>query len=231
MTIVGSKIIGTPTLGLRGLRLWLTFNEGSGSTAYDYSFYNNHCTLNGPIWTNGKFGKCIYLDGIDDYGDCGKSHSLDFTDAITIAVWFYSEDFSTERPLISRWEYWASKGYGITLFSDKYEVRLFNGVDRSNTLIYYEAPPVNTWTFIAATYQKDGDMKLYINGELKASQAGTGSIANPDLPLCIGKAADGDWLWWKGMIDEVKLYARVLSDYEIQLLYYNRIGAVPSKTI
>jgi flagellin-like protein len=38
------------------LRLFLPFDEGSGTRGYDYSLYGNNATLYGPRWISGKFG-------------------------------------------------------------------------------------------------------------------------------------------------------------------------------
>jgi hypothetical protein len=58
--------------------MWLTFDEGSGNIAYDYSGNKNNGVLldanatnndgnTPPQWTNGRFGKALSFDGVDDY--------------------------------------------------------------------------------------------------------------------------------------------------------------------
>ncbi|MDI6806682.1 MAG: hypothetical protein QMD14_02595, partial [Candidatus Aenigmarchaeota archaeon] len=56
--------------------------------------------------------------------------------------------------------------------------------------------------------------KLYANGELKTSQALTGTISTNNLPLIIGDL-------FNGPIDEVRIYNRALSAEEISDLYNN----------
>src|SRR5262249_27000799 len=72
----------------------------------------------------------------------------------------------------------------------------------------------NTWTFLAATY--DGaTMRLYVNGNLVSSNAGTGSILTSNNPLQIG----GDNLYrhyFHGLIDNVRIYDTALSQSQIQ---------------
>jgi len=43
------------------------FDEGSGTIAYDSSGNNNHGTIYGATWVDGKFGKALQFDGVDDY--------------------------------------------------------------------------------------------------------------------------------------------------------------------
>ncbi|RLI91232.1 MAG: hypothetical protein DRO95_04750, partial [Candidatus Altiarchaeales archaeon] len=76
------------------LVLALNFNNnsaiGENSThAVDISKYGNDGTIYGATWTDGKFGKALSFDGVDDYVDCGNDSSLDITDAITIEAWIY----------------------------------------------------------------------------------------------------------------------------------------------
>ena len=50
-----------------GLVAHWKFDEGSGTTASDSSGSGNAGTLtNGPLWTDGRIGKGLYFDGIDD---------------------------------------------------------------------------------------------------------------------------------------------------------------------
>jgi len=227
----GSKVIGTQTLGLRGLVLWLKFNEGSGNIAYDSSFYNNHGTIYGAVWTDGKYGKALYFDGVDDKVEVKNSPNLHCTEAITIAVWVYFYDVCTDQKILSHHPFsgWL---LGVGDVDGKADVELWT--EAGEHLRPRGDVSVNAWNFIVVTYDasKTTDAaKIYVNGELKGTEDGTGSpLKTPNENLYVGVAGWGsNYLW--GIVDEVKIYNRVLSDYEIKLLYYNRIGAVPSKTI
>jgi len=77
----------------------------------------------------------------------------------------------------------------------------------------------------------DGRVHLYVDGEEVASSDYFGKvISGRDFQLKIGVLDTGN-CFFNGIIDEVRIYNRALSENEIKMLYYNRIGAVPSKII
>ena len=58
-------------------------------------------------------------------------------------------------------------------------------------------------------------LRLYVNGNVVASRAATGSIQTNDKPLWIGGSEQfGEF--FQGRIDEVRVYNRALSQSEIQ---------------
>jgi hypothetical protein len=73
--------------------------------------------------------------------------------------------------------------------------------------------PLNAWTHLATTY--DGaNVRLYVNGTLAATRAATGGITVSTGTLQIG--GNSVWSeWFKGSIDEVRVYSRALSATEI----------------
>src|SRR5262249_34350702 len=85
---------------------------------------------------------------------------------------------------------------------------------RSPAALRPAAPGGHTRTHLAATY--DGaTMQLYVNGVLASSKARAGSLLTSGKQLQIG----GDGLYgqyFKGTIDEVRVYNRALSQAEIQ---------------
>jgi hypothetical protein len=121
----------------------------------------------------------------------------------------------------------------------EYEVSLVNGqigwaISNSNPAwnwVYTGyAPPVNTWTHIAVTY--DGStIKTYANGVLVHSQPGSGNIGDSDTPendFRIGSRQCSVCVeYFSGGIDEVRVYSRALSAAEIQALIPPPSGAVP----
>ncbi len=88
------------------------------------------------------------------------------------------------------------------------------------------ALPLNTWSHLAATY--DGNtLRLYVNGTLVGSGPQSGTIAVSAGVLRIG----GNAVWgeyFSGLIDEVRIYSRVLAASEIQADMNTPIG--PSDT-
>ena len=79
------------------------------------------------------------------------------------------------------------------------------------------AIPLNTWTHLATTY--DGaNLRYYVNGVLVGTTAGTGTINAANGALRIGgnnSAPLGQGEWFKGLIDEVRIYNRALTAAEI----------------
>ena len=100
--------------------------------------------------------------------------------------------------------------------------------------------PLNVWTHVAASYV-DGATKFYINGALvKTYTDVTGPLktAPQAVPLCIGQQlpktiynstptggqATGYFdyygpAYFKGQLDEIRLYNRALTDAEVQSIY------------
>ena len=76
------------------------------------------------------------------------------------------------------------------------------------------AVPLNAWTHLALTY--DGaNIRIFINGVQAGSVAQTGGITTSAGALRIG----GNSVWgeyFKGLLDEVRIYNRALSTAEIQ---------------
>ena len=76
---------------------------------------------------------------------------------------------------------------------------------------------INKWYHVACTYDESGSgsMKVYINGNLDSSRTGTGigAVSYHDS-LFIGKSEYGPF---KGMIDDIRIWDRALSQSEIKM--------------
>src|SRR5439155_22493632 len=84
----------------------------------------------------------------------------------------------------------------------------------NQTTVAPSALAVNTWTHLAATF--DGAaVRLYVNGELVASQAQTAPLVVASGTLQIG-ASSPPGQGFAGRIDEVRIYNRALSQAGIQ---------------
>jgi hypothetical protein len=77
------------------------------------------------------------------------------------------------------------------------------------------------WSHLVLTY--DGsNVKLYINGTLASSGAKTGKLGYTDSSLRIGLGIPGNSLqYFKGWIDDVRIYNRAITPAEVSTLYSN----------
>jgi len=242
---VGSKIIGTPTPGLRGLVLWLKFNEGSGSTVYDSSFYNYRGTIyGGATWVDGRFGKALSFDGSDDYVYCENCKVLSIRYEYTVMALInpinasHIGDFGNER---SDWREsciidrdWF-RPLSLRIYDSAGHLSMaYERTDDSREDVYSSLTITEgVWQLVGYSLSlHTKTVKFFVNDVFEEKSISYGDeypLKNAGT-LQIGRLPNATW-YYRGLIDEVRLYERVLSNEEICMLYYNRIGAVSSKTI
>src|SRR5439155_26687862 len=84
--------------------------------------------------------------------------------------------------------------------------------------------PLNTWSHLTSTY--DGsNLKFYVNGSPSQSVPFSGTIDLSTGTLQIGASYFGEY--FKGFIDEVRIYNRALTDAEIQTIYQQAAVTLP----
>jgi len=202
-----------------GLVSYWSFDEGAGTTAYDASGKGNNGTLvNGPKWTNGKFGQALSFDGVDDYVEVPNSPSLNPTVAITIMAWIKPFALASAQGIVDKGD--GTTGYRF-IVSDTNPNRLklisrylfANGIESSDVLVN------NTWQHIAGVISGTSAY-IYYNGILVGSGT-VPSLQTTSINLIIGKKAyvGSVVIPFKGLIDEVRIYNRALSEEEIRYLY------------
>jgi hypothetical protein len=81
----------------------------------------------------------------------------------------------------------------------------------------YHGITLNTWSFIVATYS-GGTVTIYQNGSKAIS--GSLTVGTPNGAFTIGdNSTKGSSNVFNGSIDDVRLYASVLSPAEVMALY------------
>jgi hypothetical protein len=190
------------------------FEEASGTTATDTSGKGNNGTLQGAARTaNGRFGRALSFDGVNDWVTVADAASLDST-RVTVEAWVYPTTLSGWRTTVLK-ERAGGLVYGLYAHDNAPNPAMtiaMSGVDQSAS--GSASLPLNTWTHLAATY--DGTtIRLFVNGVQAGTRAVSGSLAASTGPLRIG----GNAVWgeyFSGRIDEVRIYNRALSAAEIQ---------------
>jgi hypothetical protein len=199
---------------------WYRF-DGDAS---DSSGNDLHGTeMGNPTYEAGVFGQAISLDGDGDYVDCGLAPEFDITDFITFTYWIKVVEFDKEwNTVLSRGDdSWRSSRASLNNFMEA----AVGGTTGNYT---YGVTPVDDgqWHHVGWVY--DGTMNyLYVDGEVDATEASTGQITVSSYPLYIGDNSQATGRFWTGLIDDVQIYNRALSQEEVQRVMQASAGAFP----
>lgn len=193
------------------------FEEASGTTVVDASGNGNHGIITEALRTVGKYGNALSFDGINDRVTVNDSAFLDLTTSMTLEAWVYPTAISGNRTVLVKEN--AAGGSVYYLYanvSDDAPNKPIGGGVFAGAYQFASGGATltaNTWTHVAVTY--DGiTERLYVNGSQVASKAQTGSIDGSSGVLRIG--GNNTWgEYFKGRIDEIRIYNRALSAMEI----------------
>jgi hypothetical protein len=206
------------TTGLVG---YWSFEDGSGTKAEDFSptGTNTGTLTNGPTWTTGKFGSAVNFDGTDDYIDIPVSTNLDANffrnPNWTISMWVkptLSGD-ATQELFMGVWHkprILLSSPGGTLTFSGYVSTVYTPFIVKAS---YFSA---NTWTHLTLVSNGTSYL-LYKNGIQSASAAYTQIDATATL-FRLGADGSGNGRF-SGVMDDVRIYNRALSQAEITALY------------
>lgn len=205
--------------GENGLVGYWEFNQGKGNIARDSSGKGNDGTIEGATWVEGKIGKALEFDGIDDYVDCGNNMSLDITGAITIEAWVKFTDVSQEyQHILEKGPY--GKG-GFRIFWNykgtphKFYFATSDGTEHGG----YTSRKIlqnNVWYHIACV-DTLSEVYFYLNAQRETLYSGTHTITETPYNLYIGKRSNRNF--FNGTIDDVRIYSRALTESEIKNHY------------
>jgi len=192
------------------------FDDGSGTTAHDTHHIVYETNKDGT-----KFINALSFDGENDYVEVPDSNSLDAQDYLTIVAWVYPRGVPTGASGDDRWiiveklgAYYMTYDYNQKLAVYWYDTSS-EGYHVSNATI-----PTNTWTFVASVW--DGSyVHLYINGELDRSVATSTPGRVNNNPLHIGYESSSLPRSFNGIMDEIYIFNKSLTQEEIWDLYNN----------
>ena len=219
-----------------GLVAWYNFNNAN---LKDSSGNNNHITFNNAIPTTDRFGKAnnAYLfDGSSNYMKAANSTSLNPPTSISLMAivkinGYYAGGCTANQIFGKGWNDYINGFYALRFWSkalcsgpvDTTKEFFADGygdyTDRTgaddNTSSYIQS---NKWYNVIFTADS-GLSKIYVNGVLKNTYHGH-AVFNPnDQELFIGKHGDPIYpYWFKGVIDELRIYNRALCQGEVNQL-------------
>ena len=174
-------------------------------------------------------GRAILFDGVDDYIDLGNIYD-DVALPLTISAWVYVEPHSnvTQYPIFTSQDNTNTyNGFtfvtstmphiGFTIGDGRGEN---SGVFRRSRAGYYES--MGEWVYLTAVARSGNDMHTYLNGfDVSAEYQGSSSYPmNSFSPMEVAKIGyflgNSISYWFKGVIDEVRIWNRALSIEDIR---------------
>jgi len=202
----------------RGLVLYMPMVSPHGNILQDFSGYGNHGTIHGATWTDGKFGKALSFDGVDDYVDCGNDDSFN-SDSSTVELWFRPGP-ETYTMLMPRGN-WSQpdtwKGFHLAYhFNRRVNFVVGDGYEHSHDISSDTIVPEGVWCHVALVMTPEGS-RLYINGKFEKETTAPYAPYTA-YPLRIAFPTNSRD-YFDGLISEVRIYNRALSEEEIKAHY------------
>lgn len=216
-TLVGHAVAQTCVQPPDGLVSWWP-GEGNANDIIDG---NNGTLQQDATFAAGRVGQAFSFDGLNDYVEVPDSANLNITGAITLDAWIKTSgtnDFSGIVGKILPVE--PRTGYLLNVDSNsKFRCDIIRARPPQGTVVSITSVEDSNWHHVACTY--DGaTVKVYVDGNFEASVSYTDGIGVNNEPLRIGRdpglAPNRDF---NGLIDEVEVYNRALTDAEIQAIF------------
>ncbi len=206
-----------------GLVSWWTgdgytddIEDGNDAIYWWCSYLKNGATYeNGATYATGKVGEAFFFDGIDDHMSApGKG--IDGLQEFTIDAWVYLNSMPENQ--VQR----------LVTCGKKFMLQCSHDSDSPNQLEFFvkiddvlqhifvpDTLEIGVWYLVAGTY--DGSyMRLYVDGEEVGNFSVSGTAVAPGNG--VGFSSPSDPL--DGLLDEIEIYNRALSEEEIYSIYY-----------
>ncbi len=216
-----------------GLTAYWNFDEGQGTTAYDQSGSGHNATIYGAVYTDDAVsGNALSFDGVNDYVNTFLDVSWSNQLSSTISLWINPQSSTQYQGILGKGE---AGGYGamnwewaITQFEDKSFGFTYHNIYAIGEISCgVPITSLDQWHNFIVTYDASSHMaKFYFNGEYVISDTNNDPLKDRSTPMLIGHAyrTQGNNYYFNGLIDEVRVYNRSLSDAEVRSLFLQPSG-------
>lgn len=215
LTLLGLLLAAGAPAQEDGLVAHYPFDEGDGAVALDAGGHGLDGVIHGAEYVQLPEGYALRFDGQDDYVEVPDSERLRFSGPHTVSCWINTPVNSSQAVLgkngcsILRQNYRLGLERGRVTFgvTDCPEGRTASGT----------GPGQQTWAHLAGTFD-DGQVRVYVNGQLRGTHdSDPFEPGTLEASLYVGTRVygPGPGGFFTGLIDDVRLYGRALSEAEI----------------
>lgn len=211
------------------LLTWWKMDDEPASTIVDSkNSYDGTCS-SAPTAVDG-----LVLDSggafdfeLDESDSCnlGNEDGLNINDSFTITSWVKPESFVLANVLVHKHNYSSSLGYTTWLQAGKFYCRVCDSTACSGPSETNSTLVADHTYHVACTFDEGTqEIKMYVFEEGVGGIGTTTSVTtrenlvNYDTNMKIGESADVGGNYFDGIIDDVRIYNRKLSDQEIWAL-------------
>jgi hypothetical protein len=218
------KYLFLPAAPAKAADVYLNLDEGYGTTVNDGNQTITAPTIHGATWQPESMcvrGKCLSFNGTSDYVSLGATSLAQNASSMTLETWFKTPQNITS--FIELIDISINSGSPTTNSRAFLELANNNAIsaggrapdsqgvqDRQTANNVFTA---NRWYHAAAVINySTNSVKIYLNG-VELSTTGTSTFTNPTTDNttssfgAIGAQDDGSTGFFKGFIDEVKIYS------------------------
>lgn len=164
-------------------------------------------------------GVALDLDGTADYVDMGQSAAHDLTSQFTFSLWTKwgggggsVRTILTKRATVNNWPY-AFGPHGISRV-----LYLYSNTGSTANVFSTDTLSTGVWTHIAVTRMAT-IVRFYFNGieDSGGAQTLAAGASDPDADLYLGAQNNGSSAisFYRGRVDDIRIYNRALSAAEI----------------
>ncbi|MDG0963632.1 MAG: putative Ig domain-containing protein, partial [Opitutales bacterium] len=198
------------------------FDEGSGQEAYDSTGFSTPAEIfDGVSWVEGmggQWGKALNFDGSSlAYLKAG---SFRIEGGMSFSAWVYKENLGIYQRVFDFGN--GADSQNLTLSnrwkSSEVEWSVRRGANNQN-LVVTNFWTLNEWQHVVGSVNESGIMKVYRNGELKGSKLGHIPTSTTRTSHLIGKSNWGSDDYFYGMMDDLRVYDRAITDDEVINIY------------
>ena len=201
-----------------GLVAMWTLNEADldGKTVKD-ALGENDAEMVGKLkFVEGPMGDAMEFEG--DAENYVEIPALGSFEKVSIECWALEGQFGGIQGIVSTWQ-WAAGKVHFKFEGNQIQVHKNDGVK-----IRMNAETDNWYHIIYTSDTKEDELKLYVDGELVDEGTAGGTPENMDERR-IGSEHDGRYLI--GMIDNVRIYDRILDEAEVMQNFESESDSLP----
>jgi len=225
--LVGDEIIATTDPGAANLVGYWKLDDGSGTTADDSSVNSNNGAVHGdPKWVTGYDGGALDFDGYNDYVELPIGSLINSLTNSTFAMWV---DFSNAG---GAWQRIFDFGSDTTAYmfltprmgtadAMRFAITVEGGGAPEQMATAPSTLP-SGWHHVAVTINAaDDTITLYLDGAVVAQNT-QATLSPSDLGVTtnnwLGRSQYTVDAFYRGLIDDFRIYSRALTQAEIGYL-------------